>query len=156
MIWVAFQYPIISTYLHRNGCLINAWWYFLSQLASFWEYLNISNQYDMVHISLDQFILLKPMVFFGHSRHSPVFRKPRFLVHPWPRPASHLGARTCWFDPLHDLRPGLSPARPISRPPGADGLDAAWHIWTNWKVDDLEQHFIQWGKQQETPAEIVL
>ena len=79
MIWVAFQYPIISSYLHRNGCLINAWWCFFITISFF---LGISEYQQWIwygpYISLDQFILLKPMVFWcflGHSRHSPVFRK---------------------------------------------------------------------------------
>ena len=151
MIWVAFQYPIISSYLHRNGCLINAWWCFFITISFF---LGISEYQQSIWYGpyiIRPIYTIEAHGFFGHSRHSPVFRKPRFLVHPWPRPPSDLGARTCWFDPLHDLRPGLSPARPISRPPGADGLDAAWHIWTNWKADDLEQHFIQWGKNKKRP-----
>ena len=55
---------------------------FLSQLASFWEYLNISNQYDMVHISLDQFILLKPMVFLGIRGIPPFLESPVFWCTP--------------------------------------------------------------------------
>lgn len=49
---------------------------FLSQLASFWEYLNISNEYDMVHIPLDQFIPLKPMVFLGIRTFPPFLESP--------------------------------------------------------------------------------
>lgn len=92
----------------------------------------------MVHISLDQFVLLKPMVFLGIRGIPPFFCSPLT--------GAPLTSPTFWSSRSPDLLI-WPPPRPSARSfPCKTHLKASRRWWTNWKADDLEQHFIKWGK----------